>query len=346
MPQHVGARTNQQLFNKAQVVLGELGFPAEPTNRASVPGYQPENRFNSYAVGMPKRADPLAWATEASVQFESGVRLQSFRTENRDHAYIFQLFTSAQHKAYEGLGYSILLVDQATGESLANQDKWADRLSYNWFFGLDQVPVYRQAMEIDFPPLIPTNRALWVVLTLWRKEGDVYVRQKIISSDSPLLSETQVILSEFVMQAEPVASSSIPIARFENGFTLDAANVPERAQAGETMPILFAWRTDGDGRENFVQFLHLGHEASGAWWVYDQQPLGPRLPTRLWYRGLADSETWEVPLPADLAPGRYTVFTGLYRPGDQTRLSASNVDGTLFVDSRVPLGILTIPGAQ
>ena len=184
-----------------------------------------------------------------------------------------------------------------------------------------------------------------MVLTLWRKEGDAFLRQKIISSDQPLLDDAQVILDEFVMQGEPVASSSIPIARFENGFTLDAANVPESAQAGETLAIPFAWRTDKDGREDFVQFLHLGHEASGAWWVHDEQPLGPRLPTRLWYSGLADSETWEVPLPVDLAPGRYTVFTGLYRAGDQVRQPATDAEGTHFVDARVPLGVLTIEGA-
>ena len=91
-----------------------------------------------------------------------------------------------------------------------------------------------------------------------------------------------------------------------------------------------------------MQFLHLGHESSGEWWVYDQQPLGARLPTRLWYKGLADSETWQVPLPADLAPGRYRVFTGLYRTRDLERIPANDAGGSPFPDARVPLGSLTI----
>jgi len=60
-------------------------------------------------------------------------------------------------------------------------------------------------------------------------------------------------------------------------------------QLGETVtegPLLLA---ESDGREEYVQFLHLGHEESGEWQVYDQQPLGARLPTRLWYSGLVDS---------------------------------------------------------
>ena len=79
------------------------------------------------------------------------------------------------------------------------------------------------------------------------------------------------------------------------------------------MRISFTWHSDVNWQEDLVQFLHFGFENSGDWWVYDRPPLGPRLPTRLWYSGLADSEAWEVPLPPDLAPGRYEVFTGLYR---------------------------------
>ena len=345
VPQHVGARTNQQLFNKAQVVLGELGFPAEPTNRASVPGYQPENRFNSYAVGMPKRADPLAWATEASVQFESGERLQSFRLEIGTETALIQLFTSARRKIYKGLGFSIRLVDQASGDSVASHDNWAVHLPYNWYYGFDSTPVYRHEMEVMLPPQIPTNRALWVVLTTWREHDEGFVRQKILSSDQRLLDDTQVVLGELVYPAETVAPSSVPVAEYDNGFTLNAVDMPEHAQAGETMSISFTWSTDKDGRADTVQFLHFGHVESGAWWVHDQQPLGPRLPTRLWYSGLADTEIWEVPLPADLAAGRYTVFTGLYRAGDQVRLPATDAEGTSFVDARVPLGVLTIEGA-
>lgn len=67
-----------------------------------------------------------------------------------------------------------------------------------------------------------------------------------------------------------------------------------------------------------------------------------RLPSRLWYSGLVDSETWRVPLPADLAPGRYKVYTGLYRARDRERDTASDVNGAPFIDARVPLGTLIV----
>ena len=281
-------------------------------------------------------------AQPASVQFESGVHLQGYRMNSRIGASLLQLYASARQLDYIGLGYSIHLVDQVSGDSVASHDKWAARSHSFWLFGPDYVPLYRQSMYVEIPPQTRANRALWVVLTLWRKLGDEYVYQEVVASDHQLLNESQVVLGELVLSATSVASANVPLAEFENGFTLDAVDMPERAQAGETLSIPISWRSDVPGYEDYMQFLHFGFEESGTWWVYDQQPLGPRLPTRLWYSGLADSEIWQVPLPADLAPGRYTVFTGLYSTADQERVSASDADGTPWLDARVPLGGLTI----
>ena len=110
--------------------------------------------------------------------------------------------------------------------------------------------------------------------------------QEILASDHRLLSDTQVILDELIIPSPSTSSSADALAVFDNGFTLDAVDLPEYARAGETLAIPVSWRSDVKGSEDHVQFLHFGHEESGTWWIYDQQPLGPRLPTRLWYSGL------------------------------------------------------------
>ena len=283
----------------------------------------------------------------ASVKYEPGAELQAYRIDHDERTFALDLFASTvDWHDYNDLGYSLHLVDQASGESLAGTDasasrqqRWriAGRSYYFW--------MYKQRLSVQLSSPLPTNRALQMVLTLWREEGDVFPRQRIISSSLPLLNDTQVILGEFVFPAEAPVSSSVPVAKFENGFTLDAIDFPERARVGETVPMSFTWRADKDGLEDIVQFLHFDHEESDAWWGHDQQPLGPRLPTRLWYSGLADSEIWEVALPADPAPGRYLVYTGLYRASDLARLPASDAEGAPFVDARVPLGVLIVEGA-
>ncbi|MCY4019306.1 MAG: hypothetical protein OXG39_07845 [Chloroflexi bacterium] len=298
-----------------------------------------------------------------SIEYEPGVELQAYRVDRDEDSFALDLFASTvDWQDYNDLGYSLHLVDQASGESLAGTDasasrqqRWriAGRSYYFW--------IYKQRLSLQLPPRLPSNRALQMVLSLWRREGDAFLRQRITSSDLPLLNDTQVILGQFVLPAESAVSSSLPAAKFENGFTLGAVDLPERAQAGEALAISFAWRADKDGLEDTVQFLHFGYVSppgeggsveegaesveSGAWWAYDQQPLGARLPTRLWYSGLADTETWEIPLPAELAPGRYTVYTGLYRASDQVRLPANDTEGTPYVDARVPLGVLIVEGA-
>ena len=188
----------------------------------------------------------------------------------------------------------------------------------------------------------PTNRALWVVMSVWRKNGEDFVYQKVLESDRRLLSDTQVVVDELVLRAETAPSLATPVASFDGGIALDGFDLPERVRAGETMRVAFRWRMEADGSEDYAQFLHFVHGESGALWSIDQQPLGPRLPTRLWYSGMADTETWAAPLPADLEAGTYAVSTGLYRQSDLKRLPVKNADGAPFIDAIVPLGSLTI----
>ncbi len=283
------------------------------------------------------------YAQPAAVEFETGARLHSYRIESGTSSRSFHMFLSRPQWDTNDLGYSIHLVDQVSGESIAYNDKVMSRhLEYLIAPGL--LPTFRNWMRVDRPSDAPPNRALWILLTFWQDREGEYVGQKVLSSDLRLMSDTQVVLGELVLPAQPspVSPSVAALATFDNGFALVAAEGPERARAAEILRYKFSWRSIAPGREDYVQFLHLGHEASGEWWVYDQQPLGPRLPTRLWYAGLADSETWHFPLPADLAPGRYAVFSGLYRSSDKERVLAQSADGNYFLDARVPLGSLVV----
>ncbi len=281
-------------------------------------------------------------AKPASVEFESDIHLRGYTLENLGRSSRVRLFVSAPQRQYLGLGYSIHLVDQVSGESVAGFDEWGDRQHGFWLLGPSYAPVHGQWMEARLPPEAPANRALSVVLTLWRKKGGQFKPYKVRASDHPLLNEAQVTLGERVLTAETTASQAAPLAQFDNGSALAAVDLPERARPGDALSVSFTWRSDVDSQEDHVQFLHLGREESGEWFVYDQQPLGRRMPTRLWYSGLADSETWIVPLPADLAPGRYSVFTGLYRARDQERVPASDATGEPWLDARVRLGTLII----
>ena len=281
-------------------------------------------------------------AHPASLEYQSGLHLHGYIIDSSAEASRIRLYASARQGDSTRLGYSIHLVDQQNGSSAAGSNEWENRQNGFWMLGPNYAPVYGQWIEVKIPPQTPANRGLWIVLTVWRKQGDEFISQRILSSDHQLLDETQVVLGELVLPAVSDNSVATPVAEFENGFTLESVDLPERGRPGEVMTIPFTWRSEVAGDEDHVQFLHLGHVESGEWWINDQLPLGPRLPTRLWYSGMVDSEVWRVPVPADLAPGRYTVFTGLYSARDQQRVPVSDAEGMPWSDSRVALGTLII----
>jgi len=281
-------------------------------------------------------------ASPADVSFESGVRLYGYQIERVEANYLeVSLWLSALPFGYNGLGYSVHLIDPVTATTLSSRDKFVS-VSGSRVRGPWHLPVFRQSLQLDSVADFPRNQAFLVVLSIWREAGDQFARQKVVSSDLGLLNDTQVVLAVFVIPSESAPASPAALATFEDAMTLGLVDLPERARSAETLAISFNWRAENEVTEDYVQFLHFGNEETGEWWVYDQQPLGARLPTRLWYSGLADSETWEISLPADLAPGRYEVFTGLYRQTDLQRLPARDVEGNPFTDARIPLGSVTI----
>lgn len=273
-----------------------------------------------------------------SVLFESGVELLDFSVARQQKDVIVGLDATANRGDHAQLGYSIHLVDQILGGSVAGRDAhWCCQKGSK-----GDILSFHQSLEVDFPADAPVNRALWIVLTIWREVDGEYERQRVLAGDMYLLDETQVVLGELAIPAESTPSPSTPLAVFDNGFTLSAAEMPENARAGLSLSVSFSWRSDEPGQDDLTQFLHFVREESGEWWGYDQPPLGQRLPTRLWYGGLADTETWQVSLPDDFAPGSYAVFTGLYRARDLRRIAANDAAGQPWRDARVLLGTVSL----
>lgn len=278
-----------------------------------------------------------------TIQIEPDIELRIHRLRKDQHRVTLQLFALARSwHHYTGVGYSLHLVDQVTGASVAGVDASATRSQSVPYQIFGKRYLYKQWMEIDITSIIPRNRALWLLLTTWRESGEKFIRQKSASSDYSTLDEFQVVLDEMVIRSLSAASEKDALAQFNQGVQLEDAAVPSSIRAGDTLAMTFHWRSNRGMKADTTQFLHFGHNQTGEWWVYDQPPLGGRLPTRLWYSGMADSETWQVTLPANLAPGQYSLYTGLYRNSDLERLPASAADGTPYADNRIPLGNLNI----
>lgn len=285
-------------------------------------------------------------ASPADLKFESGLQVYGYQIERApdQNSLEVSLWLSALPFGYSELGYSVHLVDPSSSTSFSSRDKFVS-LSGSRVRGPWHLPVFRQSLQLETATDIQRNHAFFVVLSVWREAGDKFVRQRVVSSDHRLLSDSQVVLGEVVLPRGRAAYAFSPLADFDNAIALGTVDLPAQARPGDTLSITFNWRAEQAVTEDYVQFLHFGNEETGEWWVYDSPPLGARLPSRLWYSGLADFETWEIPLPADLAPGRYLVFTGLYSTSDLERLPATDADGAPHPDARIPLGAIHIEQA-
>lgn len=238
-------------------------------------------------------------------------------------------------------GFSAQLIDQASGENTLTINKRSGINVRKWPPGLEFAALLKAPLHVT--EATPTNRAQWLTVSFWKIEGDDFPPLKIDSSDYPLLSDTHVILDELVLHA-PAGSfgQNEALAVFANGFALQQAILPERAQVGEPIEVAFQWSSVSDGEEDWTQFLHFVPEDGGSFWNLDQYPLGMRLPTRLWYAGLLSDEQWNFTLPADLTAGTYKVYTGLYRLADLQRLEVTLADGQQPDERSIPLGSISI----
>lgn len=252
-----------------------------------------------------------------------------------------KLWLYATRPLENDFGFTVQLIDQASLDTT---------LTFNQRSGIDTSywtpgEFFNRQPGAGFhvPETAPVNRAQWLTLSFWEIVEDDFLPLKISASDYPTLGDTHVILDERVLYAPaPNLHQEDALASFANGFALQRAVIPDRAPAGEVINIDFSWLATGSGEEDWTQFLHFEQQDGDGFWNVDQFPLGKRLPTRLWYTGLQDSERWKVTLPASLAPGAWSIYTGLYRLADMERLAVTLADGTQPPDRRIPLGVLFI----
>ena len=142
-------------------------------------------------------------AKPVSVEFEA-LHLRGFHINRRAGFHPFLHFSLKQWD-FNGLGFSITLVDKISGESVASRHEQVDLQHSRWAFGT-RAPVYRQRIEIEIPPQPPSR--FYIALTVWREKDGEFARQKVLASDLQLLDDTQVILLEVSTPALMIPAAS------------------------------------------------------------------------------------------------------------------------------------------
>lgn len=113
---------------------------------------------------------------------------------------------------------------------------------------------------------------------------------------------------------------------------------PQGAFGSCQLSIVLYWRSESPLPLDYTTFVHLRNEAGQTVAQKDQPPLNGAYPTSLWDPGEIIADKLELPLPADLLPGSYTLVIGWYDLKSGARLPVpGHPDNSLTLQS-VELG--------
>jgi hypothetical protein len=117
----------------------------------------------------------------------------------------------------------------------------------------------------------------------------------------------------------------------------------DSVRPGDVVTVTLSWEALAQIRNDYIGFVHLISPAGQSVSQDDHSPLNGHYPTRVWSRGAAITDPYRLELPADLAPGVYDLWGGVYHPGSGVRLQAvSWQTGERWKDDLVHIGTLTV----
>ncbi len=131
---------------------------------------------------------------------------------------------------------------------------------------------------------------------------------------------------------------------FGSVIRLAGANAPTSHRLGELLPVRLFWEGMGPPAADYAAFVHLrtvdGRQVAGI----DEAPAQGRFPTTYWRTGDRILSEFALPIPEDLPPGTYELWTGLYETasGGVLRLPVTGAGGQTTGDGEVLIGRVEI----
>ncbi len=120
---------------------------------------------------------------------------------------------------------------------------------------------------------------------------------------------------------------------FSSLISLDEAVVPAmRARAGSTLAYTLRWRALKDVNRSYTVFVHLRDRSGNTVAWGDGLPAQGQKPTNTWTAGTVVVDARQLLLPETLAPGKYTLWVGLFTPEDGQRLPITSAGRTQAVE--------------
>jgi hypothetical protein len=198
----------------------------------------------------------------------------------------------------------------------------------------DPQPIVRlltQQTAVELPPEAATGRAR-IVLEVLGADG----RPWLTGDGKPALS-----LFNIVIEGRPVKrrlpAELIPLSvDFGDEMGLRGYRVEGEARPGGEVRVTYAWYARTQPTAIYSVFNHLLDVRGAMVAQTDGWPQAGRMLTIQWQKGEYIEDTHSVMIPADAAPGPYTLYVGLYDAATGVRQPAYQA-GRLVPDDRIPI---------
>ncbi len=131
--------------------------------------------------------------------------------------------------------------------------------------------------------------------------------------------------------------------RLGEHITLERIRVSsETLVVGDLLEVVPVWSSDGQIAASYTVFCHLLAADGTMVAQADGIPLVGHRPTTTWRAGEELVDSYLLPLPEDVAPGRYELSLGMYLRETMERLPVVDAGGVPLADDRVVYGTIEV----
>lgn len=183
--------------------------------------------------------------------------------------------------------------------------------------------------EADLHQTLAANK-VWLVLERWglqREYYDLPFQQQLLAQTDLITQSQGIFVLRSKTNPQPIAMQPVHpvLANFGDvvqllGYTVE----PEQPEPGQSLRLTLYWQPIAAMAHDYTVFVHLRQPAGGNVAQADHRPLGDLYPTSIWPVGETIRETSELPLPADIPPGDYDLWVGVYLLETGERLPVQN----------------------
>ncbi len=302
----------------------------------------------------PAVAAPAAGADEVSIRFDSagagGATLELVAVElpverlNAGAALPLTLYWRADAAPRANLELFVQLLDDA-GREIANittHPGWGRNPTKLWQPGALYADRYALPITGAVDDAAPLRARLYVGLIDPATSGGANLPLPArdaggqpltpFAGEVTVLPHTPPTVEELALNAADATFGDVIALR-------GAEQSAQTLRAGETLTVTLLYEALGTPATDYTAFVHLLNAAGAPVAGYDQPPAPGRFPTAHWRAGDRIVATFPLTLPAQLPPGAYTLWTGLYESANVAALlpvtSARNLPSG---DGRVQIG--------